>query len=92
MRDGYAAWGDEVGWLPKASQPYVRAKVVSEIGSISQIKHLENRLKISPLPYLEVLGYARIELEEGLTSDVVERSKGALTGSQTVPVQNSVCV
>src|SRR5262249_11737937 len=65
-------------------------EVVSEVSPICQVENLEDRLKIGALTNFEVLSHTRIQLEERLTSQIVEQANRALARTQTVPVLHAV--
>ena len=73
MRNNHATWRDPVNRISVAGQPDVRTKVVSKIGTVGEIKHLEDHSDIRAFFDLEVLGYTRVELNVGLTTKVIER-------------------
>ena len=69
---------DEVIGLRKPLVSNVANEVISEIGAVCEIENLKDRLQICTFLDLESLGNARIQLEEWLAPQIVERCECAL--------------
>ena len=86
MRHGDPAGCNEVAGPSKVCLANVGHKVVSEVGPIGQIENLKDRLKIRALTNSEVLRHARIQLEEGLSPQIVKGCVSTLARAQTVSI------
>src|SRR5262249_46470084 len=50
----------------------IAVEVVAEVGAVGQVKSLEDQFQFGAFAKLDILAEARIQLEEGLTSQAVE--------------------
>ena len=90
MWHNHTGWGDESQRLLITRLPDVAAKVVSEVGTIGQVEHLKKSCYYIALFDPEILADSRVKLEEGLTAQVVERRKCALTRPEAVSVFHGI--
>ena len=84
MRKCYTTRSNEVDRFSERTGTEITAKVVAKVGAIRQIEKLNERRKVVMFLELEVLGDARIKLEEPLPTKIVEGGKLTLPGSQTI--------
>ena|SRR5437773_2348365 len=64
----------------------VAAEVVSKVGAVGHVEHLEQRRYGVALFDPEVLANSGVKLKERLSAQIVERGKGALARPETIPV------
>src|SRR5215475_751923 len=72
-RHDHAAGRDEAGRCTERIVADVPVEVVAEVGAVGQIESLEDQLQFGALAELDVLAEARIQLEEGLSAQIVIR-------------------
>src|SRR5438034_5206307 len=94
VRNSNSVRSNEVSWMAERwvwpqRVLYVAIKVVAKIGSISQVKRLEDQRQRRTFLDLEVLGDPRVELKERLSPGIIKAGNRALSGAETVSVQYS---
>src|SRR6185295_9423391 len=90
MRNRHAARRDEVGRSLESREANVRAKVISKVGAIGQVKYLENQRYVGTFFDLEIFRNARVELEVRLSTNVVEGGLQTICGANAVSILHCI--